>query len=220
MLQRKELIVKVPAAGKIMLEGELIRPPHPRGIIIFAHAIGINGINLRNNLVAQALNKEGFATLVIDLVSTEENKDIHGEQLVQLLKMRLAAVADWVKSRPDLKKLKKGFFGTSFGAAAALLLGIEHNCSCAIVCRGGEFEHVMEHAGKITVPVLLLAGEKDNEGVKANQRFFDALTPVKELKVVKGASHYFIELGKLGEVAFLAAQWFKKYLVKERVQSS
>lgn len=214
-LQAEEL-VRISLKDRF-IEGKLSIPPDAKGLIIFAHPSEPPSAPFRNQLVAQVFNKEGFATLLIDLGVGEEQCSVNGSTASNLADQLISATR-WIAAHPGTSHLPIGYFGTCAGAGAVLKASLEIE-NAVLVCRGGNPEPVLPVIEKIKSPVLLIVGEKDVKGVEANRLAFNHLagTKDKELKVISGASHYFSELGKLGEVAVLAANWYKKHLFKAPV---
>lgn len=212
ILQLEE-VVKLSVGGGLVT-GKLSIPFDPRGVIIFSHPSDPPETPFRNQMVAQVFNKEGFATLLIDLGIAEEQCSA-GCDAGSKLADQLISATRWISAYPDTHHLPIGYFGTCAGAGAVLKASLEIE-NAVLVCRGGNPEAVLSVIEKIKSPVLLIVGEKDVKGVEANRLAFNHLAEAKEkeLKVISGASHYFSELGKLGEVAVLAASWYKKHLSK------
>lgn len=196
------------------MEGRLSVPADAFGLIIFSHPKEPAKQLFRNQLVAQVFNKEGFATLLIDLGVTEEECSAHSD-VASRLGEQLVTATKWIGENAATRSLAVGYFGTCAGAGAVLKASLEIE-NAVLVCRGGDPRAAMSMINRVKAPVMLIVGEKDLGGVEANRLAFEQLTTTKELKVIKGASHYFSELGKLGEVAVLAVQWYKKHLPKQK----
>jgi putative phosphoribosyl transferase len=210
-----------------ILEGNLIIPKAPEGIVVFAHGSGSSRHSPRNQYVAQVLNNAGLATLLTDLLTREEEEvDIKTRQHrfnIDLLSKRLVAVTDWITQNPDTQKLFVGYFGASTGAAAALVAAAERvNIISAIVSRGGRPDLAGPQALKnVQAPTLFIVGEKDVQVIGMNENAMERLDKVerKKLKIVPGATHLFEESGTLEEVARLARGWFQCYfLIKKHSQ--
>lgn len=247
--QTQERIVRipVPAAGyekealKI-LEGILTIPntaninnKNANGIVIFAHGSGSSHNSLRNQFVAQTLNKDGLATLLVDLLTKEEAEtDIKAEKIqnkipglvlnkfnIKLLSSRLLVVTDWVLANTKTQNLIIGYFGASTGAAAALVAAAEKaDIVDAIVSRGGrpDLATPLEILTKVQAPTLLIVGENDKPVIDLNNKALHLLPNVQKKKVVivPKATHLFEEPGALEEVARLASGWFRCYFqIKE-----
>lgn len=207
--------------NSITLEGNLTIPEGAKGIVVFAHGSGSSRFSSRNRYVAQELQKEGLGTLLFDLLTAEEERidmvTAHLRFDIDLLAKRLVDVTNWLLSNPDTKKLSIGYFGASTGAAAALIAAKEHaNAIKAVVSRGGRPDLAEKALLDIKAPTLLIVGGEDYQVIEMNQWALDRLkAEEKELKIVPGATHLFEEPGTLEEVANLAGEWFKKYLMEK-----
>jgi putative phosphoribosyl transferase len=216
-------------AGRVTLEGTLGFPEEAAGIVLFAHGSGSSRHSPRNRYVAQVLQSKGIATLLFDLLtSQEESIDQYNAELrfnIPFLAKRLAGATEWVQRRPDTRALKIGYFGASTGAAAALVAAAElPDAVAAVVSRGGRPDLAEEALGSVRAPTLLIVGGDDTPVIAMNQ---DALAqlrcPEKKLIIVPGATHLFEEPGTLEEVARLAAEWFAQHLtpaVQSRAKAS
>lgn len=207
--------------NSITLEGNLTIPEGAKGIVVFAHGSGSSRFSSRNRYVAQELQKKGLGTLLFDLLTAEEERidmvTAHLRFDIDLLAKRLVDVTNWLLSNPDTKKLSIGYFGASTGAAAALIAAKEHaNAIKAVVSRGGRPDLAEKALSDIKAPTLLIVGGEDYQVIEMNQWALDRLkAEEKELKIVPGATHLFEEPGTLEEVANLAGEWFKKYLMEK-----
>lgn len=205
-------IVHIPI-NSLELEGELFVPLKARGLVIFAHGSGSSRRSPRNNFVAQRLHKESLATLLVDLLSEEEDSDYRNRFDIPLLAERLTAITDWATHDERTEHLPIGYFGASTGAAAAMIAAEGAEAAVkAVVSRGGRVDLVYETAEVLSVPTLLIVGQEDYGVREANEEVFLTLTCKKELAVIPKATHLFEEPGTLERVAELAAQWFKEYL--------
>ncbi|HEY3361388.1 MAG TPA: dienelactone hydrolase family protein [Methanosarcina sp.] len=208
--------------NSITLEGNLTIPEGAKGIVVFAHGSGSSRFSSRNQYVAQELQKEGFGTLLFDLLTAEEERidmiTAHLRFDIDLLANRLISVTNWLLSNPDTKELIIGYFGASTGAAAALMAAKEHtNTIKAVVSRGGRPDLAEKALKDVKVPTLLIVGGEDYQVIEMNQWALDQLKiEQKELKIVPRATHLFEEPGTLEEVANLAGEWFKRYLLEEK----
>ncbi len=203
--------------GKAALEGDLIIPVGARAVVLFAHGSGSSRSSPRNRFVAGELNGAGLATFLIDLLTrNEETADLMGGQFrfnIPLLSERLVGITDWLLKNPETRKLNIGYFGSSTGAAAALVAATERASAVkAVVSRGGRPDLAGEKLGEVKAPTLLIVGGNDPQVEKLNREALTLLPGEKEMVVVPGATHLFEEPGTLEEVARLAASWFKKYL--------
>jgi len=201
-------------AGPVTLEGMLEIPEHAVGLVLFAHGSGSSRLSPRNNYVAGVLRQAGVGTLLMDLLTTAEDRDYDRRFDIALLTQRLLDAARWVVSQPALHELPLGFFGASTGAAAALeaaaMLGADAK---AVVSRGGRPDLASREAlGNVTAPTLLLVGGFDDVVIELNQQAYARLHCKKELVIVPGATHLFEEPGTLEEVARQAAAWFARHL--------
>jgi dienelactone hydrolase len=211
--ENKEL-VRIPA-GKAFIEGNLVVPPGANGIVLFAHGSGSSRFSPRNKFVASVLEEAGIATVLIDLLTEEEEEiDMRTGQLrfdIDLLAQRLMAATDWVKKNPKTKDLAVGYFGASTGAAAALIAAAKLPDDVrVVVSRGGRPDLAQEHLPKVKAPVLLIVGGRDTIVIDLNKEAMKLLRSEKRLEIIPGASHLFEEPGKLEEVAKLATAWFSK----------
>ena len=208
--------------GRI-LEGDLAIPTGARSVILFAHGSGSSRYSTRNQNVAEVLNKAGFATLLVDLLSSEEKEaDIAGSHVrynIELLAGRFRAVTRWLLQEPKTRNLKIGYFGSSTGAAAAIIAAASFagkDVVKALVLRGGRPDLAEEqYLQKIIVPTLLIVGGSDDRAVIGiNRRALKELKNAKDrqLAVIPGAGHLFEEPGKIEKVARIAAEWFEIYL--------
>ncbi|PAV13413.1 hydrolase [Methanosarcina spelaei] len=213
--------VKIPI-NSITLEGNLTIPEGAKGIVVFAHGSGSSRFSSRNRYVAQELQKEGLGTLLFDLLTAEEERidmiTAHLRFDIDLLANRLVSVTNWLLfSNPETKNLNIGYFGASTGAAAALIAAKEHtNDIKAVVSRGGRPDLAEKALPNVKAPTLLIVGGEDYQVIEMNEWALDRLkVEQKELKIVPGATHLFEEPGTLEQVANLAGEWFKKYLLEK-----
>lgn len=202
-------LVHIPA-GSATIEGMLEIPARATGLVLFAHGSGSSRHSPRNNYVAGVLRQAGVGTLLMDLLTPEEDSDYAQRFDIGLLTQRLLEAARWVGAQEASRKLPLGFFGASTGAAAALeaaaLLGQD---AVAVVSRGGRPDLASrETLANMKAPTLLLVGGWDDGVIDLNQQAYDQLHCEKKLVIVPGATHLFEESGTLEEVARLAAEWF------------
>jgi putative phosphoribosyl transferase len=212
----EERLVRV-AAGPVTLEGNLSLPERARGIVLFAHGSGSSRHSPRNRYVARVLNEAKLATLLVDLLTPDEEAvDLRTAHLrfdIGLLAGRLVGVTDWLTQYPDTRELRIGYFGASTGAAAALVAATQRpEAVGAIVSRGGRPDLAGPALARVRAPTLLIVGGNDFEVVELNRRAFALLRCEKQLEIVPGATHLFEEPGALEEVARLAREWFERYL--------
>lgn len=214
-------LVQIPA-GSATIEGMLEIPEQAVGLVLFAHGSGSSRHSPRNNYVAGVLRQAGVGTLLMDLLTPEEDRDYERRFDIALLTQRLMDAARWVVSQPELNGISLGFFGASTGAAAALeaaaILGEEAK---AVVSRGGRPDMASpEVMATVTAPTLLLVGGLDDVVIDLNRQAYDPLRCKKELVIVPGATHLFEEAGTLEEVAHQAAAWFAHHLAAKSARLS
>jgi putative phosphoribosyl transferase len=202
------------------LEGDLTIPQGATGIVLFAHGSGSSRLSPRNQFVAQTLNKAGFATLLFDLLTKQEEviDNITAEYRfdIKLLTKRLIQSTDWVIENHETKNLSIGYFGSSTGAAAALLAGAQRPKKIkAIVSRGGRADLAERGLNNVQAPTLLIVGGHDYSVIQMNEFALDKLTCLKKLLIIPGATHLFEEPGKLEEISAAATEWFKKFFTNE-----
>lgn len=205
--------VKINLLGGQFLMGSLSIPEDCRGLVIFAHGSGSSGKSSRNRFVAGILEAQGFCTLLTDLLTPAEDVLYKNRFNIALLSRRLVRITEWALQQVVLKALPVGYFGASTGAASALQAAtvLPENIS-AIVSRGGRPDMARAIAG-VKSPTLLIVGSLDKQVLDLNQNVFRDLKCDKKMEIIKGASHLFEEPGTLHQVADLAVDWFKKYLV-------
>lgn len=202
------------ASGKALLPGVLELPPSPRGIVLFAHGSGSSRLSPRNNYVAGELRRAGLGTLLLDLLSRDEDSHYENRFDIVLLGARLGDAVSWLAQQPETSGGALGLFGASTGAAAALQLAAGRpDDIAAVVSRGGRPDLAgADELARVHAPTLMIVGGEDHAVVEVNRQALRNLTCEKELAVVRGATHLFEEPGALTEVARLAARWFKGYL--------
>jgi putative phosphoribosyl transferase len=215
--QGEERLVRV-TAGAVTLEGNLSLPEWARGVVLFAHGSGSSRHSSRNRYVARLLNEAKLATLLIDLLTADEEAvDLRTAHLrfdIGLLAKRLVGATDWLTEQPDTRHLRIGYFGASTGAAAALLAAAERpDVVGAVVSRGGRPDLAGPALPFVRAPTLLIVGGNDFPVIEMNQAAFKQLRCEKQLVIVPGATHLFEEPGALDEVARLAREWFERHLV-------
>jgi dienelactone hydrolase len=212
----EEQAVEVDAAG-VTLEGNLVIPRAAGGIVLFAHGSGSSRHSPRNRRVAGQLQDAGLATLLIDLLTAEEEQiDLRTRHLrfdIDLLSRRLGGAVDWIGARPDTKALKIGCFGSSTGAAAALCAAAARPRQvAAVVSRGGRPDLAGDDLGRVAAPTLLIVGGDDWQVLELNRQAQERMTAPTRLEIVPGATHLFEEPGTLDAVIRLARDWFCLYL--------
>jgi dienelactone hydrolase len=212
----EERTVRVPA-GAVMLDGNLNLPEGAQGVVLFAHGSGSGRHSPRNRHVARVLNEARLATLLIDLLTPEEEAiDAYSGHLrfdIGLLAERLTRATDWMTQDPDTRALRIGFFGASTGAAAALVAAAGRPGPVgAVVSRGGRPDLAGPALPKVQAPTLLIVGGADLEVLELNRAAYRLLRCEKNLAIIPGATHLFEEPGALDEAARLAREWFERYL--------
>ena len=218
--ERLERIVQIPVNG-ITLEGALVIPTGCSGVVLFAHGSGSSRHSPRNNFVAQMLQGAGLGTLLLDLLTREEDASYENRFDIDLLTWRLERATQWVMEQPRSESLDIGYFGASTGAAAALQAAATFSNSIgAVVSRGGRPDLAMAAVPNVESPTLLIVGGLEYEVLELNRRAYQKLKVEKELEIVPGATHLFEEPGTLQEVARLAAQWFNRHLGRKPVQDA
>lgn len=199
------------------LVGDLIMPEGATGIVVFAHGSGSSRLSSRNQQVARYLAEQGFATLLFDLLTPEENLiDERTSELrfdIELIGGRMTGAVDWVAESVQTRGLRIGLFGASTGAAAALIAAANHPQTVrVVVSRGGRPDLAGDYLPLVEAPTLLLVGGDDAPVIDLNEQAKARMRAPCELTIVPGATHLFEEPGKLEEVQALASQWFERYL--------
>lgn len=188
-------------------------PEAAKGIVIFAHGSGSGRLSPRNNHVAARLRQAGLATLLLDLLTPDEELDRRNVFDIGLLASRLKLAVDWTLDLPETMNLKPCYFGASTGGGAALRAAADDPRITAIVSRGGRPDLAGNDAlAAVTAPTLLIVGELDTTVVDLNAFAHDAMRCERELVIVPGATHLFEEPGTLDQVVDHARAWFLKYL--------
>ena len=204
------------AAGKARLQGVLWIPRNVCGIVLFAHGSGSGRFSPRNTYVADLLSEAGFAALLFDLLTAEEEQiDALTAELrfdIPLLTDRLLAATRWALDQPDLKGLAIGYFGASTGAAAALAAAARLPAVAAVVSRGGRPDLAGPALPQVHAATLLIVGGNDRQVLELNRSALARLSCEARLEIVPGATHLFVEPGALEQVASLTAAWFTRHL--------
>jgi dienelactone hydrolase len=201
----------------VNLEADIVVPELARGLVAFAHGSGSSRHSPRNRYVASELQDAGLATVLVDLLTPdEERRDaLTGESRfdIAMLAARVLGVTDWLVEHEPTTGLGVGLFGASTGAAAALVAAAARPISVqAVVSRGGRPDLAGDALGEVFQPTLLIVGERDHVVIELNRRALAALPGEKHLEIVPGATHLFEEPGALEHVARLARDWFVRYL--------
>lgn len=205
-------------SGSVQLEGSLELPAAARGVVAFAHGSGSGRHSPRNRYVAGELNKAGLGTLLLDLLTTDEDRDVERRFDIALLTTRLADAVRFVAEHKATRALPMGLFGASTGAASALRVAAAMPQRIgAVVSRGGRPDLTGDIAlARVKAPTLLIVGGEDAGVIELNEQARDTLLHCeRRLVLVPGATHLFEEPGTLEEVARLAAAWFARHLVRE-----
>ncbi|MEA2243250.1 MAG: putative phosphoribosyl transferase [Solirubrobacteraceae bacterium] len=204
-------------AGDVRLAGDLTLPAGARGVVVFAHGSGSGRFSPRNRAVAGVLAASGLATLLMDLLTEQEEAlDLRTRHLrfdIGLLAGRVVATVDWLASEPMTSALPAGTFGASTGAAAALIAAAERPERVrAVVSRGGRPDLAGDALRRVRAPTLLIVGGNDPEVLRLNEQALARLAGEARLEIVPGAGHLFEEPGALELVALLARDWFVRHL--------
>lgn len=208
--------VEIPADGAV-LQGEMDVPAGAGGLVVFAHGSGSSRHSPRNQMVARVLRESGLGTLLIDLLTREEERAdsaTGGWRFnIDLLARRLVAVIRWLGRQDETAGLKTGFFGASTGGGAALVAAAAlGDLISAVVSRGGRPDLAGGALPKVTCPVLLIVGGEDDVVLRLNEEAAARMNCPKELRLVPGATHLFEEPGALDQVAEWSAEWFSNYM--------
>ena len=219
-----ERLVRIDAAGRTLM-ATLDRPTDARGLVLFAHGSGSSRLSPRNREVATRLNARGFATLLLDLLTEEEEREDRVSSAwrfdVPLLSRRLIAAIDWCIRRCDFARMPLGVFGASTGAAAALVAAAERpDVVAAVVSRGGRPDLAAARLSEVRAPTLLIVGERDDDVLALNEQAFGSLSGPRSLAIVPRATHLFEEPGALDEVMRLAEAWFDRHLQRAQPYES
>ncbi|MDP9389464.1 MAG: dienelactone hydrolase family protein [Actinomycetota bacterium] len=207
----------VPLAGGVALAGDLAVPDEPLGVVVFAHGSGSSRHSPRNRMVAGHLQRRGLATVLVDLLTEDEERvDLRTRHLrfdVGLLARRVHDVAEWVGAASEVCDLPLAYFGASTGAAAALIAAADHpDGVAAIVSRGGRPDLAGERLAGVRAPTLLIVGGRDEVVLDLNRSAQAQLVAPSRLEVVPGATHLFEEPGALDAVAERAGDWINHHI--------
>lgn len=221
-----QIIVTIPVE-QFKLDGILTVPEDAKGIILFAHGSGSSRLSKRNQYVANELNQARMATLLFDLLTSEEERiDEYNRALrfdIELLAERLIYATIWTLNQPTTRELNVGYFGASTGGAAALVAAAKYQQELkkhhvrtksmlkAVVSRGGRPDLAGAYLAEVKAPTLLIIGGLDDVVIDMNQEAMAKMTCTKKMEIVDGATHLFEEPGTLEKVANLAKEWFNKY---------
>jgi len=210
--------VVIAIAGDRQLEADLHVPERATGLVVFAHGSGSSRFSSRNRAVAESLHRRGLGTLLLDLLTRDEDAvDVHTREYrfdIDRLGTRVVVATDWIQGRADLQLLPIGYFGASTGAAAALIAAAERpSLVRAVVSRGGRPDLAGGALARVTAPALLIVGGHDEPVIGLNEEAKRQMRAARvELVIVPGATHLFEEPGTLEKVERLAGRWFERYL--------
>jgi len=203
-------------AGGAFIDGDLVVPDRATGLVVFAHGSGSSRFSLRNRMVAEVLQRDGFATLLLDLLTrSEEAVDLRTGEFrfdIDRLGHRVTAALDWAAGKLDLSGLRIACFGASTGAAAALCAAAERpERVAAVVSRGGRPDLAGDALPHVQAPTLLIVGGADEPVIQLNREAMARMRAPVRLEIVPGATHLFEEPGTLEQVSQLALQWCRQY---------
>jgi putative phosphoribosyl transferase len=210
--------VVMPIGGGQQIEADLYMPDRAAGLVVFAHGSGSSRFSSRNRAVGEALQRRGLGTVLLDLLTPQEEAiDLRTREYrfdIDRLGNRVVTASDWIQNRQDLRRLPIGYFGASTGAAAALIAAAERPAIVrAVVSRGGRPDLAGAALPKVTAPTLLIVGGHDEAVIEMNE---DAKSQMQaahvELTIVPRATHLFEEPGAMEQVECLAGDWFVRYL--------
>lgn len=213
-VERSERIV---TRSELALEANVAVPDEPAGVVVFAHGSGSSRLSPRNRMVAARLWERGLATLLLDLLTEDEamaeRLSGHLRFDIELLASRVAAAAEWVRTRPDVGSLPLAYFGASTGAAAALVAAArDPDNVVAVVSRGGRPDLAGDWLPRVKAPTLLIVGSRDEAVLELNRAAQARLGGPSRLEIIPGATHLFEEPGALEAVAGLAADWLRRHV--------
>jgi pimeloyl-ACP methyl ester carboxylesterase len=200
-----------------LIDGDLVVPERPAGLVVFAHGSGSSRFSRRNRSVAQMLEDGGFATLLMDLLTRrEEEIDTHTREYrfdIPRLGHRIVAALDWAAGEPDVQELPVACFGASTGAAAALVSAAERPDRVrAVISRGGRPDLASDALPLVAAPTLLIVGAHDDVVIELNRAAMRRMHAPVQLEIVPGATHLFEEPGTLDVVSQLALRWCRRHL--------
>jgi pimeloyl-ACP methyl ester carboxylesterase len=216
----KSVEIRMPKGPALL--GTLVLPDKARAIVLFAHGSGSSRLSPRNRFVARALNRAGLGTLLLDLLTPDEDGTgpLSPGSDIDLLASRLIGATDWLGKAPETHGLRIGYFGSGTGAAAALVAAAQRPLVVgAVVSRGGRPDLAHKSLGSVEAPTRLIVGGEDRDVLKLNEMARAGLHAC-DLVVVPGATHLFEEPGALQKAANLAAAWFSRYLLAVSAEPS
>jgi putative phosphoribosyl transferase len=216
--------IQVPV-DSVRLTADLWLPQEASGLVLFSHGGGSSRQSPRNRRVAEILNDGRMGTILLDLLTEEEEatEDVPGGLRfdIELLARRLVVVTDWIREQPNLNGLHLGYFGASTGAAAALVAAAARPRAVrAVVSRGGRPELAGRALSRVESPCLFVVGSNDRQVLRLNREAIAKLPlrTERRLELVHGATHLFEEPGALEQVGELARDWFEQYLINGMAQ--
>lgn len=203
--------------GSVAVDGDLHIPERAAGVVVFAHGSGSSRLSRRNRAVAKVFEHAGFGTLLLDLLTRdEEREDERTAEYrfnIPLLGERVIAAVGWIEARPDLRQLPIAFFGASTGAAAALIAAARRPAvTRAVISRGGRPDLAEDALPDVQAPTLLIVGGDDTPVIQMNREAMRRMRAPVKLEIVPGATHLFEEPGALEQVARLATDWCHQHL--------
>jgi putative phosphoribosyl transferase len=203
--------------GPVAVEGDLHVPDSAAGLVVFAHGSGSSRFSRRNRAVAKVLEHGRFGTLLLDLLTRDEEAiDERTREYrfdIDLLGRRVVGATDWVHARPDIHHLPVAFFGASTGAAAALIAAAARpTITGAVISRGGRPDLAGDALPNVQAPTLLIVGSNDEPVIELNRDAMRRMKAPVDLKIIPGATHLFEEPGTLEQVARLATEWCQRHL--------
>jgi putative phosphoribosyl transferase len=215
--------VQIPAAG-VILDGDLVLPANAAGVVVFAHGSGSSRHSPRNRMVAAKLHEAGYGTLLMDLLTAEEDEiDSRTRKFrfdIPRLASRLTGAIGWLRDRPDTAGMSVALFGASTGAAAALIAAAEvPDHVQLVISRGGRPDLAGDALGRVQAPTLLIVGGRDLEVLDLNKAAAAQLSGPVEIAVVPGATHLFEEPGALDRVVDLAVDALRRHLAAQQASS-
>ena len=209
--------IVIPVGGSSRIGADLRVPPRSTGLVVFAHGSGSSRFSSRNRSVAEFLESAGFSTLLLDLLTREEEAvDVYTREFrfdIDRLARRVVVATDWLRERHDVGSLAVGYFGASTGAAAALIAAAERpHIARAVVSRGGRPDLAGDALPRVDAPTLLIVGGDDEPVIELNREAMAQMRAPVQLEIVPGATHLFEEPGTLEEVMRLSSDWFRRHL--------
>jgi dienelactone hydrolase len=206
-------------AGTALIDGDLTIPQGAAGLVVFAHGSGSSRFSRRNRAVAQTLEDGGFATLLMDLLTREEEAiDLRTREYrfdIDRLSRRVVAALDWAAGESAVSELPVACFGASTGAAAALVAAADRPSAVrAVISRGGRPDLAGGALPRVQAPTLLIVGGADDVVIELNRAAMQRIRAHVQMEIIPGATHLFEEPGTLEQVSRLAAAWCHRYLVR------